>query len=205
MLNGTLELIRNLDPIWIYAFAVLITFGENIFPPFPGDVILIFCGYLSGLGRVHWLILLVFAYCGSIVGFMILHSIGRALDYHVIQSRKLRWLPYGAIEKVEQWFHRHGTIIILINRFLMGVRSAIALFSGMARIDRRVTFIFASISLMLWNAILILSGKFLGDNWKVILSVLYHYRRVLTVVIIAALLVLLLRYLWILLRRLTTS
>jgi membrane protein DedA with SNARE-associated domain len=205
MLNGILELIRSLDPIWIYAFVILVTFGENIFPPFPGDVILLFCGYLSSVGQVHWLILLVFAYLGSIIGFMILHTVGRALEYHVIQSRRLRWLPYGAIEKVERWFHHHGSIIILINRFLMGVRTAIALFSGMARIDRKVTFVLASISLMLWNAILILSGKWLGDNWQGILSVLSQYRRVLTVVVIAALLFFLIRYLWIMLRKPSTS
>ena len=205
MLNGTLELIHNLDPIWIYAFVVLVTFGENVFPPFPGDVILIFCGYLSGIGQVYWLILLLLAYAGSIAGFMILHAIGRALDYHVIQSRKVRWLPYGSIEKVEQWFHRHGAIIILINRFLMGIRTAIALFSGMAKIDRKVTFIFASISLLIWNALLILSGKWLGENWQGVLSMLSQYRRVLTYVVVAAILFLLIRYFWIRLRKPSTS
>ena len=161
-MNGILELVHQTDPIWIYIIVVLITFGENLFPPFPGDIILVFCGYLSGVGQVHWLILFLFAYVGSIVGFMTLHTIGRALDRHIVQTRRWRWLPYRSIDKVEQWFNHHGVVIILINRFLMGVRSAIAFFSGLAKIDRRITFIFASISVAFWNALLILSGEMAG-------------------------------------------
>lgn len=181
-MNGVLELITNMDPIWIYLFVILITFVENVFPPIPGDVILLFCGYLSGVGRTNWIALMVFAYAGSIVGYMLLHAIGRALDQHLIQSRKWRWLPYKSIETVDRMFDRWGPIIIIINRFLMGLRSAIAVFSGLARVKPGVTFLCASISVAFWNAMLILSGKWLGENWQAVLQVLQQYQRVLLVI-----------------------
>ena len=181
-MNGILELITNMDPIWIYLFIILISFGENIFPPFPGDVILLFSGYLSSVGRVSWVALLVFAYLGSIVGFMLLYVIGRALDQHLIQSRKWRWLPYKSIESVDRMFDRWGPLIIVINRFLMGVRSAIAVFSGLARVKPGVAVLCASISVATWNAILVLSGKWLGENWLMVQNVLLEYQRVLIVI-----------------------
>jgi membrane protein DedA with SNARE-associated domain len=172
-----------MDPIWIYFFIILITFVENVFPPIPGDVLLLFCGYLSGVGQTNWIALMVFAYIGSIVGYMLLHAIGRALDQHLIQSRKWRWLPYKSIETVDRLFDRWGPIIIIINRFLMGLRSAIAVFSGLARVKPGITFLCASISVLIWNAMLILSGKWLGENWQAVLHVLQQYQRVLIIVI----------------------
>ena len=195
-MNGILELIHQLDPLWIYLFVVLVTFGENLFPPFPGDIILVFCGYLSGAGQVNWLMLFIVAYAGSIIGFMVLHELGRLLDRGIIQTQRWRWLPYGSIDKVERWFSRHGPFIIVINRFLMGVRSAIAIVSGMAKINRRVAFICASISIAVWTALLVLSGKWLGENWQEVQQILVEYRRVLTVIVIIGILVLLARYFW---------
>jgi membrane protein DedA with SNARE-associated domain len=195
-LNGILEMIHHLDPAWIYLFVVLVTFGENLFPPFPGDVILVFCGYLSGVDRVHWLLLLVFAYLGSVVGFMLLHGIGRVLDQQIVRSRKWRWLPYEPIEKVERWFGRYGVTIIIINRFLMGVRTAIAIVSGMARIDARITLLCATISVGTWNAILVLSGKWLGENWLEVHQALLEYQRALIIAGALVVLVLAARYVW---------
>ncbi len=190
-MNGILELITNMDPVWIYFFILLITFGENLFPPFPGDIILLFCGYLSGAGRASWVALLVVAYLGSILGFMLLHVIGRALDQHLIQSRKWRWLPYKSIETVDRMFDRWGPFIIVINRFLMGVRSAIALFSGLARVKPDVAFLCASISIATWNALLVLSGKWLGENWQAVQQVLQQYQRAFIVIFVFVLVVLL--------------
>ncbi len=190
-MNGILELITNMDPVWIYFFIILITLGENLFPPFPGDVILLFCGYLSGIGRANWVALLVFAYLGSIVGFMLLHVIGRALDQHLIQSRKWRWLPYKSIETVDRMFDRWGPFIIVFNRFLMGVRSAIAVFSGLARVKPGVAFLCASISVATWNAMLVLSGKWLGENWQAVQQVLQQYQRALIVLFVIIVVVLL--------------
>jgi len=196
-----LEQVHRMDPIWIYAIILVITFGEHLFPPFPGDLLLIFGGYLSGVGQVHWLMVLLASYAGSITGFMTLYFIGRAVDRHIIQSRKVRWLPYVSIDKVERWFHRHGQVMILLNRFFLGVRSAIALFAGMARVDGVVAFTYASIGVAAWNALLVFSGKWLGGNWQEVQLLLHQYRRVLTIVVIAAVVMLVMRYLWTLLRK----
>lgn len=192
-MNGILELLTNMDPIWIYTFIILVTFVENVFPPIPGDVILLFCGYLSGVGHTNWIVLMVFAYAGSIVGYMFLHAIGRALDRHLIQSRKWRWLPYKSIDTVDRLFDRWGPVIIIINRFLMGLRSAIAVFSGLAKVKPGITFLCASISVLFWNAMLILSGKWLGENWQTVLRILQQYQRALIVIIAMIVIIILVR------------
>ena len=87
----------------------------------------------------------------------------------------------------------------------MGVRSAIAIFSGMAKINRRVAFVCASISITAWTALLVLSGKWLGENWQEVQRILAEYRRVLTVIVVITILVLLARYLWGLARKSSTQ
>jgi membrane protein DedA with SNARE-associated domain len=200
-INGVLKLVYHLDPIWIYVFVAIICYIENVIPPIPGDILLVFCGYLSGIGHSSWVITFLFAFVGSIIGFMTLHIIGRFLDDEIIQSRKWSWLPYKSIDKIDSWFRRYGIIILIINRFLMGIRSAISIVSGMAKIDFIVATLSASVSIIIWNAGLILSGKWLGDNWKAIQPFLIHYQRILTILTAIIILSMIARYLWKILRK----
>jgi len=200
-MNWVLEFVYHLDLIWIYVFIAVICYIENVIPPIPGDILLVFCGYLSGTGHSNWIITFLFAFSGSIVGFMTLYIIGRFLDQEIIQSKKWRWLPYKSIDKIDSWFSRYSTIILITNRFLMGIRSAIAIISGIAKIDPGIVFLYASISIIIWNAGLILSGKWLGDNWKDVQPFLIHYQRILTILTIIVILAMIARYLWITLRK----
>ena len=39
-----------LPPLWAYCIVFLIAYGENVVPPIPGDLIVVFGGYLAGRG-----------------------------------------------------------------------------------------------------------------------------------------------------------
>ena len=82
--------LSELDPLWIYAAIALIAFIENIFPPFPSDVVVVAAGSLAGLGRVDFVIALLLATGGSTVGFIAMYKIGEWFGVKILEQGKLR-------------------------------------------------------------------------------------------------------------------
>ena len=44
-----LDFILSVDNVWIYLVIFFFAYVENVFPPSPSDVIVVFCASLSGL------------------------------------------------------------------------------------------------------------------------------------------------------------
>ncbi|MEN3027519.1 MAG: DedA family protein, partial [Chlorobiota bacterium] len=61
--------LQELPPSGVLLFALAVTFLENVFPPSPSDVLLLFCGVLVGLGVVDFAALVLAATVGSVAGF----------------------------------------------------------------------------------------------------------------------------------------
>ncbi len=123
------------------------------------------------------------AYARSMSGFLTLFFPGKYLgrrDYFL--RRDYRFFSREMILRVERWFHRYGLGLIAANRFFSGVRSAIALFAGIAQMKLLATTVAALISSMIWNALLISGGYFLGKNWQLVLTILKRYNQAVIII-----------------------
>ena len=76
--------LQELPPLGVLGMMFLIAYVENIFPPSPSDVLLVFCGTLIGIGTIGFIPSLLCATLGSTLGFMTAYSAGRLLDKKVI-------------------------------------------------------------------------------------------------------------------------
>jgi membrane protein DedA with SNARE-associated domain len=195
----------SLDPALIYAVLFLVAFIENLFPPAPSDMIIVFGGSLIGLAVLHPVPAVLFSTAGSTLGFMTMYQVGVWFDRKVIHRRKFRFLPEHALEKVEDWFQKHGMWIIVVNRFLAGTRAVVSLFAGMSRLRLLETTILCFISALVWNSILLTMGYLLGHNWEVIGFYLRAYSRIITIVVGIILLTLVVQYVILQRRRKSSS
>jgi membrane protein DedA with SNARE-associated domain len=182
-----------LDPLWVYAFAGFIAFFENIFPPFPSDVVLVAAGYLTATGRVNVWILLIVSTLGSTIGFITMYKIGVWMGRSILEKNKIRFLNLDKIHTVEAWFVKYGYFVVIVNRFLAGTRGVISLFTGISGLPFFTTVLLAVISSLLWNLILIFSGKGLGDNWRSIVVYLNAYGKIIFAITIIVILVVFVR------------
>jgi membrane protein DedA with SNARE-associated domain len=66
----------------------------------------------------------------SLLGFLTLFWVGGFLGRHFFIERDYRFLRAKDIIKAEEWFGRYGYFLILFNRFMPGIRSAVALPQG---------------------------------------------------------------------------
>jgi membrane protein DedA with SNARE-associated domain len=188
--------LQTLDPLYIYLVVFSIAFIENVFPPSPSDLVIVFAGSLVGLGRASFVFALVWATLGSTAGFFVMYKIGAWFGDRILERGRIKFIPVEGVMKVEAWFSRYGYWIIIANRFLAGTRAVVSFFAGMSELKLLRTTILCFLSALAWNAILLASGYFLGNNWARIGFYLKAYSEVITGILIIAALIFLARYVY---------
>ncbi len=183
--------------IIVYAVFFGVAYFENVIPPIPGDVIVVFAGYLVARGIIFLIPVYVLTTIASVVGFMTMYTLGRywgdLLDRNQERSWFTRMLDLKYLPKVRAWMDRWGLWVVTANRFLSGARSVISITAGMSRTNIRGTIIGSLISSLLWNALLIGAGWEIQQNWHIIGHYLSVYSKIITITLIV---IILLRVIW---------
>jgi membrane protein DedA with SNARE-associated domain len=173
------------SPLLILGVAFFFSFIENLFPPSPSDVVLLFLGSLISFGRVDFIPLLLVSTLGSSFGFLSMFLIGKLLGERVLDEGRLKFINIESLNKVRHWFGKYGYWIVVANRFLSGTRAVISFFAGISELSTLKSTLLASVSALLWNFLIVYLGFTLGKNWKVAIDFLELYWRVVLIIIVA--------------------
>ena len=152
----------------MYILLGLSAFVENIFPPIPGDTIMAFGAFLVGVGRLNFFWVYFAATIGSLAGFMSLFELSRFFGRALLEKKSIPFINQRQISNAENWFKRYGYMVVVINRFLPGLRSAVSISGGIFRLKRVYVGFLAFISCAVWNLIWISIGYLLGNNWDIV-------------------------------------
>ncbi len=193
-MDDLIHSLLQLDPVWVYSIIFFFAFIENLFPPSPSDMIIVFGGALAAMERGSFAAALLSATFGSLFGFLAMYGIGKWLGNSIIERGRLKFLPLDGIHKIEHWFTKYGFWLIVANRFLSGTRAVISLFAGMSNLDLLKTSILSFISSLLWNSILVYAGYALGRHWENIGYYLKTYSLIVTILVVGMILALAVRY-----------
>ena len=193
MLDSITNYFTTLSAGWLYLALFVSAYIENVFPPVPGDTVTVFAAYIAGRSQERFLGVFLATTLGSVAGFMTYYWIGRQVDPDFFVRKNFRLLPASRFENAGRWFRHYGHWVILLNRFLSGVRSVISIVSGLYRVPWLQVLILCTVGCSLWNLLLIWAGYLLGANWRMIESLLGEYSRILLVAGVLVILVLLLR------------
>jgi membrane protein DedA with SNARE-associated domain len=187
MIDAVTAYFAALSPGWLYLALFLSAFVENVFPPVPGDTVVVFAAYLVGRSHRTLTGVYVSTTLGGIAGFMTLYALGLLIHPEYFVKRNFRFLPAAQFEATRAWFERYGYWIVVVNRFLSGIRSAVSIICGIYRLPWLRVLILTAVGCGLWNALLIYAGYTLGSNWRAIDMILHRYSRgVLIVLLVAA-------------------
>lgn len=170
--NDLIDWILTLSPLSIYAIFGMIAYLENVVPPIPGDILVVFGGYLAAEQIVGFNGMLLVTTIASVIGFMNMYGIGYYFGDKIEAQRKNFWLmkivDVKYFDRGKRWMHRWGQRVILANRFLAGTRSVISVTAGLTQTKIYATVINATLSSLLWNFILLALGWIVHENWQVI-------------------------------------
>ena len=186
LLSDIVAWMEGLPAGWIYATIFVVAYLENVVPPIPGDMIVVFGGTLVGLGRVDLVPVVLVATVAGALGFMSMYAIGWRVGGAVLDPERLRWIPKTAARRVQRWLQRWGLGVVAANRFLSGARSVISLMVGAARMRPVPVALWATVSAAAWTAIIATLGMVVGENWALIGDWLRQYGQAVTALLVVA-------------------
>ena len=159
-------------PHWlIYVFLCLSSFLENVFPPFPGDTIIVFGAYLAGIGILKPLPVLLWTALGNLASNILIYYVGRRRGRDFIR-RHPHLFPERMLSRAAVFYRRWGIGALFFSRFLVGLRSIVPLFAGISRFKPWRFLAPVMISILVQHSLLVWLGDSLGRNWAYIKTVL---------------------------------
>lgn len=189
------EIILNIMNQFGYLGIFLLIAIENIFPPIPLEVILLFSGFMTTYTKLNILGIVIASLLGSLSGAIMLYYIGKIFNKNrlkkIISGKvgKILRLKNSDIDKADKWFDTKGQKTVFFCRFIPLIRSLISIPAGMSEMHMSKFLVYTTIGSLIWNTVLIVIGSIVGNNWTSILSVLDTYSKI--VVIVMAIVVIL--------------
>jgi membrane protein DedA with SNARE-associated domain len=153
--------LNNYGYLAVFGFVLLEDFGV----PVPGETILVLGAVYAGAGRLNVALVGVLGFCGAVVGdnigFAIGHFGGRRL---VDRFGRYILLTPERVDKAQSFFERHGGKIIVVARFIEGLRQANGIIAGISGLHWAKFLFFNVIGAALWVAVWTSIGYFSGNH-----------------------------------------
>ncbi len=163
---------------------------ENIFPPIPSEVILLFGGFMTTYSELNIVLMIIFATLGSLIGAIVLYYIGKILNKErlkkIIDGKigKILRLKNSDIDKADEWFDKKGNKTVFFCRFIPIVRSLISIPAGMSEMPLGKFFLYTTTGSLIWNTVLIIIGAIVGEKWESILNIFDTYSNIVLVLLV---------------------
>ncbi len=164
--------------------------AENLFPPLPSELILPLAGFAAGQGRMTLFSALLWTTLGSVLGALALYGVGALLgrDRMLAIAAKVPLVKVSDVEKTERWFQRHGNKAVFFGRMVPIFRSLISVPAGIERMSIPAFLVLTTLGSLIWNAIFVLAGFALGENWEEVTGYVDAYSKVVLVAAVLAVL-----------------
>jgi membrane protein DedA with SNARE-associated domain len=167
-----LRFVDSLSPAAIYPTLFLSAFVETLFPPYPGDTVTVFCSFAAARHELAPGIVLLVSFLGSYLGGLLLWVMGHTWREDP-PAKFIRWLAgSGSLEHARELLRQHGTMIVVLSRFVPGIRSLIILAAGLAGMVLSRMLWAIAIAVAVWQSILVTGGYLVGMHWLRIVSVI---------------------------------
>ncbi len=182
-IDSYLEFLKSLPPLVLWLFFCFSNTIENLFPPWPGDTVVVFSGFLSAGANPPLEIqeVALATYLGNLLGALLMYKFGEAF----LASIKSGRIPFLARlyqeenwDKSIQFFQRNQVLVVLFSRFSAGIRFFVSIIAGITKMNMIKFVILYSLAIGLWCGALLTGGYMLGQNWEQIIVILSMYNRV---------------------------
>lgn len=147
-------LIQALAPV-IHKYGYVAVFGllmlEDLGMPVPGETVLIAAAFYAGLHQLNIALVIIAAILGAIIG----DNIGFAIGEYGGHPLVLRFGTYVFItpkrlHAMEHFFSRYGAKVVVVARFVEGLRQLNGLLAGLSQMRWPTFLIYNGIGATLW-------------------------------------------------------
>ena len=151
----------------------LLMFLESTFFPFPSEIIMVPAGYLAFQGEMSLGGVIVIGILGSVAGalfnYYLARSFGRSF---LLRYGRYLFISPQTLEKLEQFFTKHGELSTFNGRLIPGIRQLISLPAGLARMPIGRFALYTALGAGIWVVVLVVLGYLLGSQEELIATYL---------------------------------
>lgn len=172
-----------LDRFGYAAIAGLLTL-EDFGVPAPGETVLIAGAIYAGAGRLNLVLVAVLGFIGAVVGDNIGYLIGR-LGGRRLVNRFGRYvlLTPERVDRAEGFFIRYGGGVIVVARFVEGLRQANGIIAGLTEMPWRRFLTYNAVGAALWVGTWVTLGDLAGAHIDTIYPLAVRYQAYLGIAI----------------------
>jgi membrane protein DedA with SNARE-associated domain len=162
--------IKLVESLGIFGAGLFIAI-ESIVIPLPSELVLLLSGFNVSTGEFSFLPLWITTSTGSLVGALVLYSLGFGFSRNRLQRIVSRYGKYlgvteSDLNKTFTIFERYGSAVIFIGRLFPLIRSLVSIPAGLARMNLIKFSLLTLAGSSIFNAIWIFIGVQLGDKWR---------------------------------------
>ncbi|MEU5634163.1 DedA family protein [Streptomyces rishiriensis] len=159
---------------WAVGAVVLV---EDFGIPAPGETVLIAAGIYAGAGQLNIVAVTVIAFAAAVIGdnigYLIGHTGGRAV---VHRWGRYVYLTPERFRKAEEFFTRHGGKIVVVARFVEGLRQVNGIIAGTSGMPWRRFLVFNAIGAALWVGLWAALAYAAGTHITAVYAVITRYQ-----------------------------
>jgi membrane protein DedA with SNARE-associated domain len=166
-----LEWLSQAPPALVYLALALAAALENIIPPIPADVVVLFGGVVAGQGVVNVWLAFAVVWLANVGGALLVYLFGLHYGESFFKGRWGKFLlqPHQ-LEQLDSFYRRYGVRVIFVSRFLPMFRAVVPVFAGVSRLGFWRTALPMAAASALWYGMLIYLGAAAGRNYREILQ-----------------------------------
>jgi membrane-associated protein len=160
---------------WAPLLLFFAAFVEYLFPPFPGDALVVLGAWYATHGELSWAVTFASVTAGAVAGAALDWRAGRWLGARLDARAARGRLDPARLARFEAGYRRWGGLFLVANRFLPGVRAFFFLAAGASGIPLRQVLLFGGASAALWNGLLLGVGAFAARNLEELVAFFERY------------------------------
>jgi len=169
MIRELAQTVVDLTLDWGYLGIFILMAIESSFIPFPSEIVLIPAGYVASKGEMDILTIMFSSLGGSMVGAFINYYLALLLGRKVLNRYgKYFFISQANLEKMDNYFEKHGAISTFVGRLIPGIRQLISIPAGLARMSLVRFSLYTALGATIWSSILVMLGYFIGENQELI-------------------------------------
>lgn len=178
--------ITGISPWLIYLLFFVSAVLQITVPPYPGDTLLIFGGYLGSIGiRGGYMPILISYLLGTVISSYALYVLGVKKGKTVLKFKLIsKFFSRNHQRRAKKWLFKYGVLIFFICKFIPGLNSLIIIFGGVFRYNPLWAGVGVGLASLIHNILFFLIGRSIGYNLESIKSFLSAYNIV--VIVLAA-------------------
>jgi membrane protein DedA with SNARE-associated domain len=170
---------------WGYLAVAGLLLAENTGVPLPGETVLIAAALYAGTGRLNVVVVGLLALLASVAGSCLGYLIGARGGRPLVErwGRYVRLTP-ARLDRMEDFFNRHGAVIIVFGRFLDGVRQLLGILSGVSELTFKRFLVYTSLGAAVWCAVWTTLGYVAGNHVETVSRYLSYIGIALALVVV---------------------